>query len=175
MVSASPRVGDTTQAPQRRSRPGRHIYKGEREVRFSRRKRSRSSIRLKPFVQYSYVRASLELLWRHPPYDRESWCLVARLPLWQGVAADPPALGLLHADHSFSKHPCFITFVRNVRQKLRPSLQILFDGGPPVFQFHVTIPRVLGNRAIALGDSHALLSWHVRVTSTSRKLVTLVC
>ena len=75
VLCASPRVRDTTRAPQRRSRPKRHLYKEEREVRLSCRIRSRSSVRLEPFEQYSYPRASLELLWWGPPRARESWCL----------------------------------------------------------------------------------------------------
>ena len=56
--------GNRTWAPQRRSRPKCHPYMKEREVRLSRRNRSRSSVHLEPFVQYNYPRASLKLLWR---------------------------------------------------------------------------------------------------------------
>ena len=46
MVSASPRMGDTTWVRQRRPRPKRHPCKGEREVRPSHRNCLRPSVRL---------------------------------------------------------------------------------------------------------------------------------
>ena len=101
-----PRVGDTSWAPQRRSRPKRYPCKGDREIRPTRRNRARSSVRLEPFVQYSYPRASLELLWRRPPCARESSCLRARLLPWRDVAAERHGLDLLNADPKVSlSHP----------------------------------------------------------------------
>ena len=66
---------------------------------------AKSSVRLEPFVQYSYPRASLELLWRRPPCARESSCLFTYLPPWQDVAAERHALGVLNADPYFSNLP----------------------------------------------------------------------
>ena len=48
MLCASPKMRAATWAPQRRSRPRRRPCKGEREVRPSRRNRSRSLVRLEP-------------------------------------------------------------------------------------------------------------------------------
>ena len=96
-MTISPRMGDTTWVLQRRPRPKCRPYKGEREVRPSCRNWSRSLVRLKPFVQYSYLHASLVLPWQRPPCARESSCLQARLPLWRDVAAERPTLGLLNA------------------------------------------------------------------------------
>ena len=55
------------------------------------------------------------------------------LPPCQDVAAERPALGFLQADHSFSNSRSFLAFVRSACRKFGPSLQTLFDGGPPVF------------------------------------------
>ena len=104
LLSASPRMVNTTWAQQRRPRPKRHPCKGDREIRPSHRNRSRSLVRFKPFVQYSYPHRSLELQLRRSPCARESSCLQGRLPPWQDVAAERPALGLLHADQNLSLH-----------------------------------------------------------------------
>ena len=100
-MSASPRMGDTTWAPQRRLGPKRHPCKGERKVRPSCRNWSRSSVRLEPFVQYSYPHASLVLPWWHPLCARESSCLRARLPSWQDAAVERHAPGVSNADLYF--------------------------------------------------------------------------
>ena len=52
-----------------------------------------------------FSHASLELQQRHPPCARESSCLMARIPPWQGVAAECPALDLLSAERSFLNPP----------------------------------------------------------------------
>ena len=62
LLCASPRMGGTTWARHRRSRPQRHPCKQGREVRPSRRNWSRSSGRDQPGKQKSYPHASLGLL-----------------------------------------------------------------------------------------------------------------
>ena len=101
LLCASPRMGDTTWARRRRSRPRRHPCKGDREVRSSRRNWSRSSVRFEPFVQYSYPHASLELQWRRSPCALESSCMLVRLPPWRDVAAERHAPGVPNADRYF--------------------------------------------------------------------------
>ena len=167
LVSASPRIGDTIWAPQRGPRTQRHPYKGEREVQPSCRNWSRwSSGRDHPGEQKNYPHSSLVLLYRRPPCARESWCLRARLPPWRDVAAERPALGLLHADPSLlSPYKLRPTFPANyVPRFLHYTLEILQCNSRQYL-------CVLGNRAIALLDSLTLLPWHNRVTSTSRTLV----
>ena len=155
-------------------------YKGEREVRPSRLNKSRSSVGLEPFVQYSYPRASLELLWRRPPCARESKCLRARLPAWRDVAAERLTPGLLHADPSISYLlPSRSTF--HLLIEMGPhtvsvparSIESFFKHSVYIRQRGFARPEffLLGDETIALRDSLALLPWHRRVTSTSRTLV----
>ena len=124
-------MGDTTWAPQRRSRPRRHPCKGEREVRPSRRNRSRSSIRLKPFVQFNYPRAPPELLWRRPPCARESSCLRTRLPPWQDMTAESHVLGMLNGSY-FSVPRYILASYRLSCYTLR-GLRYSFDILPPAW------------------------------------------
>ena len=95
LMSASPRMGDTTGMQHCRSRPRYHPCKGEREVRPSRRNWSSWCLsRVRPGVQKSHPHASLVLLLRRPPCARESSCLLARLPPWRDVAAERHAPGM---------------------------------------------------------------------------------
>ena len=99
LMGASPRKGDTTLMRQHRARPRHHPCKGEREVRPSRRNWSSWRLgRVQPGVQKSHPHALLVLLLRRPPCACESsWCLRARLPPWQDVAAELHAPGILKA------------------------------------------------------------------------------
>ena len=57
------------------------------------------------FCKNSYPHASFELLSRRPPCASESSCMLARLPSWQDVAAERPAVGMLNADRCLSNPP----------------------------------------------------------------------
>ena len=98
-------MGDTTWARHRHSRLRRHPCKGGREVRPSCRNRSRSSVHLELFVQYSYPHPSPLLQWRRPPCASESSCLRARLPPWRDVAAERHDPGVSNADPHCSNFP----------------------------------------------------------------------
>ena len=130
-MNASPRIGDTIWATHRRYQPERLPCKGDREVRPSCRNWSRSSVRLKSFVQYSYPHASLVLQRRHPPCARESSCVRIRLLPWRDAAAERPALGLLQAGPSLSPPWVFLAFPAYLPPKLPSTLPSILVGSPP--------------------------------------------
>ena len=118
----------------------------------------------------NYPHASLELQQRRPPCARESSCLLLRLPPWRDVVAERPAQGLLDAVLSLSSPPQPRPLFSAVFQIFLEKVDIhppAWVGRPEFF--------LLGDGAIALRDNLAPVPWHVRVNSTSRNTIALVC
>ena len=171
LMGASPRMGDTTRMRQRRTRPRHHPCKGEREVRPSRRNWSTWCLgRVQPGEQKSNPHALLVLLLRRPPCARESQCLLAVClhgETWMPSSMLQACYMLVHLFH----------LIQNVVQLLVPSIEKavhsfqlsiepFFTKSIYIRQCGFTRPEffLLGDGAIALRDSLAILPWQDRVS-----------